>query len=606
MDVSIDEVIEGRTVTTAFRATVEAYGESVALRWPQGTDWQVLRWGEYAERAARVAAGLRDLGVERGQRVLLMLRNRPEFHLADMAALLLGAIPVSIYNSSAPEQIRYFAAHSGARVAIVDSPEFLERFLNVRGDLPDLRHLVIVEDPEHLAPVDAVDFARLLERSPLDWRANVDAAKPDDLVTVIYTSGTTGPPKGVMITHRNACWTVESLVRAFGREITGKRMISYLPMAHIAERMTTHYIHVDQGTDVATCPDPELLPGCLREVRPEVFFAVPRVWEKMRSSIEAGAAADLERLGVFHRAVELGAQAFRARMADQVLAPDTQREFERAEATFLSALRVLIGLDQCEIAVSAAAPIPRQVIEFFLAIGVPISELYGLSESCGPLTWDPYRVRPGTVGRAIPGCRVRLAPDGEVLGRGGNVFVGYLNDPDKTADVIDTEGWLHTGDVGTLDDDAYLTIVDRKKELIITAGGENISPSGIEAGLCASPLISQACVIGDRRPYLVALVTLDPEVSFAWARNQDIEAATLADLARHPLIRQEVQHAVDDLNRNVFRIGQIKRFTILDHDWSIDSEVLTPTMKLKRRTIHEKYATEIDALYTAPTEEFNC
>ena len=598
---SIDGAVAGRTVTSAFAETVAARRDVIALRQKSHGNWSTWTWTEYADTAARVAHGLRELGVERGQRVLLDMRNRPEFHMVDMAALLLGATPFSVYTSSPPAQLRYVAQHSEASIAIVESPELLERLLQIRDDLPALRHVVIVDDPEHMAPADVVDFSRLVDRTPIDWETAARAAEPTDHATVVYTSGTTGPPKGVLITHRNVCWTVESVLRRVGHDLAGRRCVSYLPMAHIAERMVSHYLHSEQGTEVTTCANPGLIASYLRDVHPQLFFAVPRVWEKARATIEALGTADPARADAFRAAVDVGRRVVAARVAGDEVDAETYEAWQRAEAEVFSVLRLMIGLDECELAVSAAAPIPSFVVEFFLAIGVPIAEIYGLSEACGPLTWSPGDSRPGSVGAAIPGAEVRCAPDGEVLARGGNVFAGYLKDPAKTDEVLDAEGWLHTGDVGHFEN-GQLRIVDRKKDLIVTEGGENISPSNLEGGLRACPLVSQACVIGDGRPYLVALVALDVELALTWARQQHIEAQTLNELAENPVVRGEIQRTVDAMNAAVLRVSQIKHFTVLGQEWVADSEELTPTMKLRRHVIHTRYAAEIDALYRADHE----
>ncbi len=591
--------VEGITLGTALARTVNARPDSVALRWRNGDSWPVLTWREYAEQAARVAAGLRELGLERGQRLVMVTTNRPEFHLVDLAALLLGATPISIYTSSAPEQIRYIAAHSEATLAIVESPEFLERLLRIRSDLGQLRHLVIIEDPDRVAPADVVSFDRLIERPALDWEAAAEAMEPDDLATVIYTSGTTGRPKGVMVSNRNVLWTIESLLEAFGHTLEGRRVISFLPMAHIAERMTSHYVHIHQGTEVTTCPDPALLADYLREVRPQLLTSVPRVLEKAHSTVVAMAAASPEGEESLNHAVEVGLAAALARAEGHDLDPDRRAEWETAESQVLSGIRLLMGLDQCEVLVTTAAPIPVGILDFFLGLGLPISELYGLSECCGPATWDPWEVRPGTCGRPIPGCELRLAGDGEILLRGGNVFAGYLKDPERTAEVLDSEGWLHTGDIGRLDRDGYLRIIDRKKELIVTASGKNISPSNLEAALRTQPLVGQACVVGDRRPYLVALLTLDPDMAWSWAAGRGIEASTLAELTHHPAVVAAVSRSVDEVNQRVSRAEQVKRFRILEHEWPPDSDELTPTMKLRRTKVLATYAADIEDLYSA-------
>jgi long-chain acyl-CoA synthetase len=378
-----------------------------------------------------------------------------------------------------------------------------------------------------------------------------------------------------MLSHFNICWTSESQLRAVGFPVDGFRLVSYLPMAHIAERMVTHYFHVQHGTEVTCCPDPGQLAAYLREVRPQYFFAVPRVWEKLHAGLQAALAADPDKRAAVEQAMDAGAH--------DALAP----------------VRAQIGLDDARVSFSGAAPIPLEVFMFFLRLGLPMSEIYGLSECCGPMTWEPFEVRPGTVGPPMPGVEVKLLDDGEVCCRGGNVFQGYLKDPERTAEVLDDEGWLHSGDVGVFDEAGYLKIVDRKKELIITAGGKNISPANIEAALKSFPLIGQACVIGDGRPYVSALLVLDPEVAPAWAQARGIGVTGLAELASHPEVRAEVERSVAEANSRFSGVEQVKRFALLGDEWLPDSEELTPTMKLKRRGVLAKYADDIDALYAS-------
>jgi long-chain acyl-CoA synthetase len=571
----IDAIVAGKTVPSLFRDMVAGRPDAVAVRWrPPGSDTATasLTWAQYADQACRVAAGLEALGVRPGQRIVLMMRNRPEFYPADMGALLAGATPISIYNSSSPEQIEYLASHSEATVAIVGDLGMLERFLKVRSELPDLQRLVLMDDPEGLASGDVVPFADLLGAAPVDLDEAAGRVRPEDLATLIYTSGTTGPPKGVMLSHYNLCWVLESMNRATGEAVTGWRQVSYLPMAHIAERWLTHYLHIGEGTEVTTCTEPTELASYLREVRPEHFLGVPRVWEKLYAGIMAAVSADPEKKAGFERALEVGDEAV------------------------LGNIRAMVGLDQMRIAITGAAPIPRPVLDFFLAMGVPLSEVYGMSEATGPTTWD-RQIRPGTVGRAIPGQEMKLLDDGEVCFRGGNVFTGYLKDPDRTADALDEDGWLHTGDVGEVDEDGYLKIVDRKKELIITAGGKNISPANLEAAIKSYPLIGQACAIGDGRAYMAALIVLDPDVTPAWARSRGIEFSSVAELATHPDVRAEVERCVEDANGRFSQVEKIKKIAILPTEWPPDSDELTPTMKLKRRGVLAKYAEEIEALY---------
>ncbi len=594
----IQQLVEGQTVPSEFVKSVERYGDTTAIRWRnEDESWGEWTYRDYAGQVARAAAGLQALGVRPGQRIVLMMRNIPEFHVIDMAAYFCGATPVSIYNSSAPEQVEYLVKHSEAVLGIVEDPGYLERFLKVRSDLPDLAQLGIIHDPDGIAGADIFRYDQLLGHSPLDLAAAASNCEPDQLATMIYTSGTTGPPKGVMLTHNNIAWTVESLKQCIQYEdYAGKRLVSYLPMAHIAERMTSHYQGAFVGYEVTTCPDPGLLAPYLKEVRPNVMFGVPRVWEKIHGGVAAALAADPEKKAQFDEGVAAAIPIVEA--MDWGRATDEQiGTYEFLDAVAFKPIRELLGLDQVEFGITGAAPIPADLLNWYRAIGVPLSEIYGLSETSGPMTWTARRVKPGTVGPAIPGCDVRLAEDGEVICRGGNVFQGYLNEAEKTAEALDDDGWFHSGDIGVIDEDGYVKIVDRKKELIITAGGKNISPANLEAALKMIPLVGQACAIGDQRPFVSALVVLDPEVAPVWAKQQGIEFDTLADLAEDPTVVQAVDMGLEGVMAQFNNAERVKKVKVLGEEWLPDSEMLTPTSKLKRRGVHARYADEIEALY---------
>jgi long-subunit acyl-CoA synthetase (AMP-forming) len=592
----IAQAVAGQTVATNFRDTVRARGDQVALRWKAGDSWGEWTWAEYADRACRVASALAALGVQRGDRVVLMMRNRPEFHIADIAALLIGATPISIYNSSPPEQIQYLVQHCGAVTAVVEDTGFLERILKVRDELPSLEHIAIIDD-DGRAPDDVLHWDEWAGSAPVDLDEAATIARPEDLATIIYTSGTTGPPKGVMLDHSNVTWTVESLGRALGvTDPTGFRLVSYLPMAHIAERMNSHYQGVTYGYEVTTCPEPSHVAQYLPHVRPQMLFAVPRIWEKMHAGVLAATSRDPDQAAALDAALAVGEQEQAYRARDEPLPSELAATYE-THAPTLAFVRGVLGLDAVISAISGAAPIPREVLLFFRSLGVELSEIYGLSETSGPLTWTPYRVKIGTVGPPVPGCDVRLADDGEVLAAGGNIFRGYLDDPVRTVEALDDDGWLHTGDIGELDDDGFLCIVDRKKELIITAGGKNISPANLETALKASPLIGQACVIGDDRPFVSALLVLDPEVAPEWAKTHGVEAGSVVELAHDPVMHAEIEREVGEANQRFSNVERIKQFTVLGDEWLPDSEELTPTMKLKRRGINAKYAAEIEAMY---------
>ncbi|MBK5290015.1 MAG: long-chain fatty acid--CoA ligase [Acidimicrobiia bacterium] len=596
-DEQIDAATAGQTVASRFRDTVRACPDRVALRCKAGEGWNETTFGEFADQACRVATGLSALGVTRGDRVVLMMRNRPEFHVADIAVVLLGATPISIYNSSSADQIRYLAGHCEASIAIVEDEGYLNRMLEVRADLPQVREIAVIDVPDAGAPEGVRTWAELLDSEPGDLDTLAAIAQPSDLATVIYTSGTTGPPKGVMIDHANVAWTMKSLWETLSEvDLQNARLVSYLPMAHIAERNVSHYLALSFGYEVTTCPVPGEVAQYLPEVRPQVFFAVPRVWEKIHAGVMAMAGADPERKAQLDEALAVGLRAAEHRARGEELPADLAAAFATADEA-LGMVRGLLGLDACVSAISGAAPIAVEIFNFFRGLGVPLSEVYGMSETTGIMTFDPFAVRAGTVGRAVPGSMLRLADDGEVLTRGGQVFRGYLDDPEKTAEALDADGWLHSGDIGVLDDDGYLTIVDRKKELIITAGGKNISPANLESALKAQPLIGQVCVIGDQRPFISALVVLDPDVAPVWAKAHRIDASDPAALADDPDVLAEVDRQVAAAMEPFNNAERVKKVTVLHREWMPDSEELTPTSKLKRRGIHAKYDTEIEALY---------
>jgi long-subunit acyl-CoA synthetase (AMP-forming) len=598
----LDRKVEGQTIASRWLETLAAHPDNVALRAKDGDRWVEWTYSDVGDRVARAAAGLRTLGVEPGDRVVLMMRNVPEFHVVDLAAMFCGATAVSIYNSSPPEQVAYLVGHSGATVAIVEDMGFAERFSAVRDKLPKLDHLVVLSGADGGGDPTAGDGALIAGRAlleghdPVDLHASLSDIHPDSLATVIYTSGTTGPPKGVMISHHNVVWTAQGYLELLGIEPVGFRAISYLPMAHIAERMSGHYLAGIAGFEVTTCPDPSLIGQYLREVHPQTMFGVPRVWEKIHAGIQAALSANEDAKARFHQAVAAAEPIAERRTLGTASEEDESTWASLDELAFRN-VRQLVGLDCLQYAITGAAPIPPELIRWYRAIGVPMSEIYGLSETTGPMTWDPEAVRVGTVGRAFPGVDVFLSDDGEVCCRGGNVFVGYLDDPDKTADALEPDGTFHSGDIGEIDEDGYLRIVDRKKELIITAGGKNVSPANLEAALKTVVPIGQACAIGDGRRFVSALVVLDPEVAPGWFRERGIEAASLAELAADPRTLDELQPAVDQVMLRFSTAERVRRIAVLGDEWLPDGDELTPTSKLKRRGILAKYSDQIESLY---------
>jgi long-chain acyl-CoA synthetase len=592
---TIDKTVAGQTLAKSFLATVAECGTAEAVRWrKEDGSFQSWSFDEYADLVARAAAGLAKLGIGRGDRIVLMLRNIPEFHIIDTAAYFLGAAPVSIYNSSSESQIEYLVNHCEAKLAFVEDDRFLERFRPVRAKLPKLQSLGSLRDHQD----GEFSWEELIGEDPLDLQAAAETAKPEDLATMIYTSGTTGPPKGVMLSHYNICWTLESLRITIGWDsYRGVKLVSYLPMAHIAERMVGHYQQLAFGCTVTTCPEPTQVADYAREVRPTYFFGVPRIWEKMYAGVNAALAADPERKAKFNDAIE-AAMPLQERITNGTATDEDRETWKFLDEVAFSQVRALIGMDECKLAVTGAAPIPPEMMLWFRGLGVPLAEIYGMSESSGPITFSPWVVKAGSVGQAVPGCEVRLADDGEVICRGGNVFQGYLKEEAKTAEALDADQWLHSGDIGEIDDEGYLRIVDRKKELLITAGGKNISPSNLESSLKMIPLIGQACAIGDGRPFVSALVVLDPDAAGAWAAANDMAGAKLEELATNPDVIRELEAAVEQSMASFNNAERVKRISILGEEWLPDSDLLTPTSKLKRRGIHEKYSAAIEALYT--------
>ncbi|MCB0967144.1 MAG: AMP-binding protein [Ilumatobacter sp.] len=561
-----------------------------------GGGWNTWTVADVRDLAAVTAAGLLADGVAPGERVLLMMRNRPDFHWLDLGAQFVRSTPVSIYNSSSPEEIEFLAGDAGARIAILEDDGFLQRMLKVRGALPLLEKIYVIHPPEGDLPDGVFPIDDLMSHGSADLDELAAATEPSDLATLIYTSGTTGPPKGVMITQYNVVYTAESLFESIENpDAKGWRVISYLPMAHIAERMTSHYRTIIDGLEVFCCPDPSELTSYLREVHPQMLFGVPRVFEKIYAGVTAALSADPEKKQQFDDGVAAAIEIKRAQRAGTVT--DEQLEtWKFLDAVAFSTVRALVGLDELELAITGAAPLPSQVLEWFNAVGINLAEVYGLSETSGPMTFTPARNKPGWVGQAIPGCEVAIADDGEVIGRGGNVFQGYLNQPAKTDEVL-VDGWFHSGDIGEMDDEGYVRIVDRKKELIITSGGKNISPANLEAALKLIPLVGQACAIGDQRKFCSALLVLDPEVAPVWAADHGKAGMSLTELAADPDVIAIVQEGVTEINEQFAQVEQIKKFVLIGEEWLPDSDVLTPTSKLKRRGIHARYADQIESMY---------
>jgi long-chain acyl-CoA synthetase len=602
----IEELIRGRTVCDQLRETAEQSPGAPALSTGRPGDWQTLSWSRARQQALELAAGFLELGLAPGERVAIMMPNRAEHVLADFGAVHAGGVPVTFYATLAPEQVGFIAADCAARIAVLDGADQLARWWPVLDSLPGLAR-IIVRDADACPAGEQfmtwADFAALgrerLAAAPELVTERLAGISPDDPVTLLYTSGTTGNPKGVLITHHSVLYEIAAAERG-GNVTPGVRWVSYLPLAHIAERMFTIYLPLSTAGHVHFCPDPKQLISVVGQVRPTAFFGVPRVWEKVRAGIQGLLAAEQDegRRAAVEQAMDVGRRYVESCQFGHTTPAELAAAFQQADEQVLAPIRALLGLNEAAVVSSAAAPLPPDVAAFFAGLGMKILDIYGMTETTGAFTSNTSEAfRLGTVGRPFAGVEVRIAPDGEILTRSPLNTPGYLNRPDLTSALIDEDGWLHTGDIGRLDEDGFLSVVDRKKELIITAGGENVPPALIENLLVAHPLIGQALAYGDRRPYVVALLTLDAEVAPGWARARGIEADSLAALAQNPAVLDEIGTAVAHANTSLARVQQVKRWRLLPVEWTAESEELTPTLKLKRRVVHAKYADDIDTLY---------
>jgi long-chain acyl-CoA synthetase len=596
----------GDTITQRFHDQVATMGDRAAMHFRAGDAWRSISWTEYGRAVRETALGLAALGVEPRDCVCILSSNRPEWHVADLGIMSTGGRTVPVYQTNSPSQVAYIAGHSEAKVVFVDGEEQLRKVEKERSDLPALEHAVVFGDFPESADGFVLSLDTLRERGraldaerPGLYDERRHAASPEDVATIVYTSGTTGDPKGAMLTHGNVISAAKSLLEVFEEPAGRGRRISYLPLSHIAERMTSDFTQVYNGCEVWFAESIDTLLRDLVECKPTVFFAVPRVWEKFHQGITVKLAAlPDEQRQMAEGAIEISKAVVEMRQDGEEPIPEMLHGLEQAEAMLFAPARAALGLDQCDYYVSGAAPINEDILKFFHAIGIPIAEVYGQTEDCGPTSLNPRdRIKIGTVGPPIPGVELEIAEDGEILVRGGNVFPGYYRNEEASAEMLEG-GWMHTGDVGVLDEDGYLTITDRKKDLIITAAGKNVAPQELENRLKYHPLVSQAVVIGDRRPFLSALITLDEEAVGRFAAERGLRTDDPAELTAAQDVREAVEGAVDAVNAGFSRPEQIKRWTVLPRDFLQEENEITPTLKVRRRAIIEKYAVEIEALYS--------
>ncbi len=582
----------GLTIPSLLDRNAAEFGDLPALSMLGGTD--TLTWRQVRDRVAALTVGLHNAGLRPGDRLLMLMSSRPEHWLVDLAAVHLGAVPATAYATLSTDQLRYVAQHSQARVIVVENAAQLDRIRLFLDELPSLLRVVMVDGPHDPA---ATPLSELSAPDPVAFEQLWRAVRPEQPVTLLYTSGTTGDPKGVLLSHANVVYQAVVL-EATVPVADHSPALAYLPLAHIAERMLGIYNAVYRAGHVTICPDPTQLAAGLLAVRPVSFFGVPRVWEKMTAGIQGFvAAADPAVRAAFEAASAAALEAYELREAGRPVPDDLAARVATLDDKVLRPVRARLGLDRAGWAGSGSAPIPVAVLRFLAGCGLDVLEVWGMTETTGTATINaPDAFRTGTVGRINPGMELRLADDGEILVRGPLVCLGYLRADGGVEPAADADGWLATGDVGVLDEDGFLTITDRKKELIITSSGKNIAPAQIENLLRAHPLIGQAVAIGDRRPYVTALVVLDEEMAPVWAGRHGL-TPDLASLSADPVLLTEIQAAVDAANAKLSRPEQIKSFRVLSSAWSPVTGEVTPTLKLRRRVIVDRYTEVIDALY---------
>lgn len=598
--------ILGLHMPATVRKAAETYGDAPAFSdkfdVPEGATWSTISWTETWDLTRRVAAALIDLGVEPGDPVAIMAANRTAHTLADYGAMTAAAVPMSIYNTLAQDQVSFIAGESRPVVVVLEDHDRYQRWERALEEVDSIRHLVMLSDADRVDDPRVMTWSDLLARGddtgPVDER--MERITPDLPATFLYTSGTTGNPKGVVLTHHNVMYEAVSTLDAGGLH-GPQRTISYLPLAHIAERILATYAPPFLGSHVHAIPDPAGLLGALGEVHPTTFFGVPRVWEKIKTGISAKLAEDPDPANqkLVTDAMAAGLAWTQAHEYGNEMTPEVEEAFAKADEAILAFLRLLLGLDQVQWAASAAAPMPLEVAKFMGGLGVRVYDVYGMTETTGAFTSNgPDAFKLGTVGRPNPGIEVRLAEDGEILCRGPVNTPGYYKQESTSRNLIDEDGWIRTGDIGTVDEDGFYSVVDRKKELIITSAGKNIAPSNIENYLKESPIVGHAMALGDGQSYVVAILTLDGEIAPLVAARMGVEFTDLADLSATPEIRAMAQAAVDKANERLSRPEQVKAWELLPDEWTAESEELTPTLKLKRRVVRTKYADVVDKLYT--------
>src|SRR5215207_4179907 len=590
-----EQATGSKTIADLLPLAAERFGDQAAQRFKVGDEWKDVSYAELGTIVREVALGLVGLGLEPGDKVSILSHTRPDWTHACFGILTAGCTLVTIYQTNSPGECQYVAGHSESRAILVEDAEQLEKVRAVRDELPDLEFVIVIDPAGVGIGDDAISLADLRERGrgrdEEEFEGRYSAVSPDDYCLYIYTSGTTGPPKGCLLNHANYRAITDAVVNQ-GVIEPGDSTYLFLPLAH-AFAILVQFATLDLGATIAYwSKDPQQIIAELTQVNPTYFPSVPRMFEKIYTLATVN-AEDPQKL---RQAVELGVKVRQIREHGQEVPSELQQAFDQAEEKLYRNVRALFGTNIRE-CVTGAAPIAPEILEFFYACGVPVMEGYGMTETATAATSNrPDDFRFGSVGKPFEGVEVKIADDGEVLIKGPNIFKGYYKNDEATKEALD-DGWLHTGDLGRLDEDGFLYITGRKKDIIITAGGKNITPANLENGLKQNRWISQAVVVGDRRPYLVALITLDQEELPAFAEQHGLDPEKVHESEE---MRAEVQRAVDDVNSNVGRVEQIKRFAVLPHDLSQETGELTPTLKVKRNVVHKKYADVVEGLYSKP------
>jgi len=601
-------VLEGETLPAMFWNAVELRQDKVWMRQKKLGIWRSWRWNQTGQAVREIAGGLMSLGFAPGECASILSNTVVEWVLADLAILNCGGVANGIYPTDAASQVHYLCEDSRTTLLFVEDDEQLDKALEVRGQLPLLRKVVVfdMEGLRHLTEPDVISLDDLralgrgyLAQHPDAVQERVKACRPQDLAILVYTSGTTGKPKGAMHSHKGLVFATRGFNTLMAQDESDERMC-FLPLCHIAERMGGEYLAMYTGTKLNFVENPETIPENVREIAPTVFLAVPRVWEKFYSGvmISLKEASRLQQ-AAYAWAIGVGTQIADRVMAGAPVSGWLKLKFMLARWVALDNARKLIGIHRARYCVTGAAPISPELVKWYMALGVPMLEVWGMTETCGASTGVPANhIKPGSIGPAASYNEVRLDPaTSEILVRGTNVFMGYLNLPEKTAEAIDADGWLHTGDVGLMDADGFFRIVDRMKDIIITAGGKNVTPSELENELKFSPYITDAVVIGDKRPYLSAIVMIDQENVEKYAQDHDVPFSNYLSLTRSAEVQELIQAEMDRVNKKFARVEQIKKFFLLETQLSAEDEELTPTMKLKRKLVEKKYAAQIEAMY---------